>query len=123
MNLTERRLEKAKPILEKYRTQLHGSGRIVAGWLEQELKDCWGCSYKGLKTIFIQLSKITRYRYLAAYYMKKDAPAIVEEFKPVLAGLYGIDDYDSPDRERKQKAFWQEFKALRERGSNGHDTT
>ena len=105
--LTERRFEKAKAILDKYREDLHRTGSISAGILEKELRDCWDTGYQELKGIIIDLSKRDHYRYLAAYYMEhSNAPGVVAEFKPVLAALYGIKYYDGPEREHGRKAFW-----------------
>jgi hypothetical protein len=123
--LTERRLEKAKPILEKYRAELHGSGSVMARDLERELKDCWNTGYRELKDIFIQLSKITHYRYLAAFYMEHSAQGrVVSEFWSPLVELYGMSsrkEYHDPETDQKREAFWQKFNTVRGRG-NGHDT-
>jgi hypothetical protein len=108
-NLTQRRFEKAKPLLDKYREQLHSTGHTSAEDLEHELRECWGVGYQELKQIIIDLSKRDHYRYLAACYMENsNAPCVIEEFKAVLAAMYGIKSYDhAPDREEKQRAFWQ----------------
>jgi hypothetical protein len=106
--LTERRLKNAKPILERYRTELHDRGTINAGVLEKELCECWDTGLRELKDVFQQLSKGPRYRHLTAYYMEHSTgPVVVSEFKPALAALYGIDYYNSPERERMREAFWR----------------
>ena len=113
--LTDRRLKKAEPILEKYRTELHGRGDFMVRVFERELRDCWGLGYQELKDIFKQLSKMARYRYLATYYMENsNAPTVASEFKRVLASLYGVTSrkgYDAPERELKREAFWEKIKA------------
>jgi hypothetical protein len=65
--------------------------------------------YQELKQIIIDLSKRDHYRYLAAHYMENsNATGVVTEFQGELAAMYGIRSYyHAPDREEKQKAFWQ----------------
>jgi hypothetical protein len=110
--LTEDRFEKAKPILERYRTQLHNRGKINARGLEKELRKCWDSGYQEVKDIVKRLSKTTRYRYLAAYYMEhSETGGVVTEFWPTLSELYGIDYYQSPMREKKREAFWKKLRA------------
>ncbi|HUE69845.1 MAG TPA: hypothetical protein VMP01_03060 [Pirellulaceae bacterium] len=107
--LTERRLEAARDILEKYREQLHRSGSISAMSLEKELRDCWGgMGYQTLKGIIIDMLNNERYRLVAAYYMQhQNAPGPVSEFKPHLARLYGTPTYDPFDKQGTRKAFWE----------------
>jgi len=109
--LTEDRFEKAKPILERYRTALHNRGKFDARRLEKELRECWDTGYRQVKDIFKRLSKIPRYRYLAAYYMEHSGTGrAVTEFWPTLTKLYGIDYYQSPMRESKREAFWRKLR-------------
>jgi len=110
--LSDERFEKAKPILEKYRAQLHTTGRFNAEGLEKELRQCWKPGSREVKDVVMRLSKTDRYKYLAAYYMEhSDAgkkPLI--EFWPTLSVLYGAEYYQSLMRVRKQKAFWSRLK-------------
>jgi hypothetical protein len=99
--LTERRFAKAKPILNRYRMQLHETGFASARGLEKELRDCWNIGYQELKDIIIALSKRPYYRYLAACYMEMGYPDVVIEFQPVLADMYGS----------KRGDFWKGLKA------------
>ena len=109
-SLTDRRFEKAKPILDKYRAQLHATGRISTREFEMELRRCWNLGYQELKDIIIHLSKRDHYRYLAAYYMEDGSGVgVVMEFQPVLAAMYDIDRYDQPERETARKTFWEQF--------------
>ena len=106
--LTERRLEAAKPILERYRDNIIASHSLEVHSLEQELKDCLKLGYQELKHIMIDLAKTSRYRLVAAYYMQhQNGNAPVSEFKPTLARLYGTADYDPFDKDGKQKRFWE----------------
>lgn len=111
-SLTPRRFEAARPILDKYREQLHRTGHVDAGDLEGELRKCWNIGYQELKDIIIDLAKRDEYRYLAAYYMEhSNAPGVVTEFQGTLAALYGVESYyHAPDREEKREAFWQTMK-------------
>jgi hypothetical protein len=108
--LTERRLAKAKPILETYRKQLHTSGFMAASNLESELRKCWNVGYQALKGIMIDLSKLPRYRYVAARYMESGCPGVVTEFQRTLSELYGMDSLLSRDKKAKKEAFWGKLK-------------
>jgi hypothetical protein len=55
--LTDRRLNSAKVILDKYRELLRTSHRINSMMMEKELRDCWGLGYQALKGIIMALSK------------------------------------------------------------------
>jgi hypothetical protein len=109
--LTERRFAKAKPILDKYRKQVHDAGRGAASGLERELRECWDIGYQELKDIIIDLSKRPHYRYLAASYMESGYPSVVSEFHRVLADMYGIKSFHhSAERESKREEFWSALK-------------
>jgi hypothetical protein len=110
--LTEDRFEKAEPILEKYRAKLHHTGKIDARGLEKELRKCWHTGSREVKDIVMRLSKTTRYKYLAAYYMEhSDAgKKPLTEFWPTLSVVYGIEYYQHPMRESKRKAFWRKLR-------------
>ncbi len=107
--VTPRRLAKAQPILDAFAVQLHGKRAIDVTRFEMELRECWDVGYREMKDLAEDLLKMRRYRFLAAYYMENSNGSrdrVAAEFKEVLAKLYGIDWYESPERETKRKAFW-----------------
>ena len=107
--LTERRLEKARPILEKYREDYLCNGRIETGQFENELRACWNMGYQELKDLIEDMLKIPQYRRIAAYYMQfSNPPGPVSEFKPHLAKLYGLETYDCKERHAARDAYWAE---------------
>jgi hypothetical protein len=107
-SLTDRRFERAKSILDKYRTELQANSHISVGKLENELRDCRNLGYQELKSVIIDLSKRGEYRFLAAYYMEGGTGVgVVSEFKDVLAEMCSIEYYDDPKRDEARKAFWQ----------------
>lgn len=111
--LTERRLKKVEPILEKYRAEIHKTDYMTALVFERELRDCLNMGYQALKGIAKDLAKIERYKYLAARYMEKSGAGsgVVGEFQKPLAKLYGIVHYDPPKlREAARKIFWKGMK-------------
>lgn len=116
--LTERRIEKAMPILEKHRKQLLETGRFDHR-LEGELRACWDTGYRELKDIFRQLIKIPRYQLLAAAYIEDGnfttRTGCPMEFFDPLADLYKINRYDSKELDVAKPKFWQS--KLRARGS------
>ncbi len=108
--LTERRLDAARDILDKYAEQLRRSKRIDSMGLEHELRETWDLGYRELKDIMSDLLKTDEYKYIAAYYMQHQNPmGPVSEFKADLAALYGLNWYDSPERQKKQAAFWKRY--------------
>ena len=107
--VTSRRLAMAQPILDTFTTEIHSKGRIDATRFEMALRECWDVGYQEMKDLAEDLLKMQEYRFLAAYYMENSNGSrdrVAMEFKEVLAKLYGIKWYDSPDREVKRKAFW-----------------
>lgn len=109
--LTERRLQKAANILEKYRDQLHTRFHFDARQFEMELRECWGTGYRGIKSVVKDMLKNDRYRHVAVYYMEHaNAPVVVSEFKLPLAKVYGIRRYDSAETEQKRNEFWANFR-------------
>ena len=109
--LTDRRRKAVEGILEKYRTLLLTNGKYDVRSFEGELRACWKIGYQELKSIIEQLSRIERYRYVAAHYMEyPQVPGVVSEFQPVLVRLYGISHYHSEDREEKRAIFWEAMK-------------
>src|SRR3954471_21648518 len=106
--LTEHRLEAAKRVLDKYRATLQEQHRFDAAALEQELRQCWSTGYREIKDNMIQLLATDEYPLVAAWYMEhSNAPGVVVEFQAPLAKLYGVASYHSPEREEKQRQFWQ----------------
>lgn len=85
--MTAKRLEKLKPILEKYKTLLNNSGKFDADAFEKEariaLNKMW---YQQFKLVAIDLyKKNRRYGLVAKYYMENcGAPHMCTEFKVVL---------------------------------------
>jgi hypothetical protein len=106
--LTDKRLEEAKPILEKYRDELFRSRSFNSRSLEDELRKLWKIGYQALKEPMCELvEKKDRYREVAAYYMEQPTgPGVVEEFKQTLADLYGIRVYNDPTREQMREKYW-----------------
>ena len=115
--LTERRLEKALPILERYRDELRKTGSIEPIIMERELAECWKSDYKGMKDIFIDMSFDDDFKYIAIYYMQHQAPDVVREFQDRLASVYGLSywHFNAELRECAARIFWDEFK--RENGT------
>ncbi len=107
--VTENRLAKAKPILEEFRTILHSEGQINAKEFEMKLRECWNVGYVEMKSLAEDLSRIERYRFLAAYYMEYSNGSrnlVALEFENVLANIYKIDYYHHPELPVKRDAFW-----------------
>ncbi len=110
--LTNRRLEKARAILDHHNAVLSEKSRIVAMKFDAELRECWDIGYQELKDIIEQMAGMPEYKYLAAYYMENiNGDCVVSEFQPVLAELYGIDWFYSDDKDAKREAFWKQFEA------------
>jgi hypothetical protein len=98
--VTQRRLTKAQPILERHRAELHRSGMTDARAVEMALRECWNVGYQEMKDLAADLLKQERYRFLAAYYMENSNGSrqrVAMEFKDDLAKLYGIRWYDAKD--------------------------
>jgi len=111
--LTERRLQTAQGILEKYREQFLRNLQFDAHTFEQELRKCWHLGYQEFKSIARNMLRIPRYRHVAVFYMEKiNAPVVVSEFQAPLARVYGIRHYDDPERQQKREKFWASFKAM-----------
>jgi len=104
--LTEARLKRIQPLLDLYRAELSRTQNLNTGQFETDLKDALKLGYQELKGIILDLAKRGNYVLLAARYMEGGCPGVVSEFKATLARLYGIDHYDSDDREVKQREFW-----------------
>ena len=122
--MTDRRLQQAEPVLEKYRVQFVRAGRFDAGELENEIKTLFDVGYQEAKDLLSDLAKQPRYLLIAAYYMQHIYPqGPAAEFKPVLANIYGAKSYHHADGPEKQESFWQRFSDAdaRERGADSDD--
>ena len=107
--VTQPRLTKAQPILERHRAELHRSGTTDAQAFEMTLRECWNVGYQEMKDLATDLLKHERYRFLAAHYMENSNGSrqrVAMEFKDDLAKLYGIRWYDAKDRDAKRGEFW-----------------
>lgn len=116
--LNEKRSAIVKPILERYREQLFSHGSFDPGGLQRELRDALGCGYLEVRSIAMQLlKKQPRFKNVIAFYMAfGGAPGVISQFKPLLAKVYGMRYYDSPDRPTVEERYWS--KSLRRvRGS------
>ena len=110
MKLTDARLAKMEPIIEKYRAQLFAQRGYEAHSIERELKDLFDISYQGVKPLMLGLAKHGRYVELAAWYMEHSnlgPDRVVVEFQDTLAKLYGIRWYHAADRAEKRAAYWE----------------
>jgi len=109
--VTERRLKKAEPILERFRMQLQKSGKVDAHRLELDLRECWNVGYQEMKWLAMGLAKLPRFRFLAVYYMENSntggRACVASEFKGVLARIYGVKAYHSEERDSKRDEFWK----------------
>ena len=112
--LTDKRLQKAKPILDEYMSRLQAAGKIDVMEFEVALRNCWRkIGYQELKGIFKDMAGRREYLYLAAYYMEhSNEGRVVVEFQGFLASLYGVKWYrhNSPEINSKRKAFWEKMK-------------
>ena len=106
--LTENQLNQAENILERYRNHLLETGQMNARSFESDLRKCWDTGYQTIKQLALALSKIRRYRIVAAYYMEHIYPGgPAAEFKPRLAAMYGTRNYHcSKAMTEKREAFW-----------------
>lgn len=118
--LTESRLKKAEPVLERYRAELIEVGCFSASAFERELRDIWKIGYQDLKDVMLDMYREhDRYQHVALHYMEhSSSPGVVTEFKRTLAEAYGIRSYDHGDRANAKAKFWHDaFLELREQTS------
>lgn len=103
--LTDRRLAKAKAILDAAVARLHKSKSINTGELEMQLRECWDLGYQELKDIFRQMLKMKEFQVLAAYYMQfSSGEMIVSEFQDPLIDFYGVAELP---RTLSREGFWK----------------
>ena len=107
-SLTEKRLARAKEILEKYRAELYTKRSFSVPSFERELRELWKVGYQEMKSIARDMLNKERYREVAAYYMEhsNSGTGVAAEFKLPLASLYGVRSFETPERERMQERFW-----------------
>lgn len=105
--LTERRLAKAKELLDNSAALLAKKRGINCMEFEMQLRECWDTGYREIKDIMQQLLKMPEYRLLAAYYMQNSGgPGIVSEFQEPLCKFYGIPWKAQAPDESTVKKFW-----------------
>lgn len=103
--LTERRLTKARSILDEANADLKRSHHINTSSFEMELRDCWELGYQELKDIFCQMLKMEEFQNLAAFYMQfSNATGVVSEFQRPLCDFYGVDQVP---RDISFQQFWK----------------
>lgn len=108
-HVTARRLEKVRPILDMCNESLTKNKRFDTHSLESNLKETLDTGYMGVKTFVQDLVKNEDYRLISLYYMERsNVPGVASEFKSILAKAYGIENYDSAEREPAQKLFWDQ---------------
>jgi hypothetical protein len=89
--LTERRLAKAKHILDAAAAELEKDRDLNTGGLEMQLRECWDLGYQELKDIFCQMLEMKDYQNLAAFYMQfSNDMGVVSEFQRPLRKFYGV---------------------------------
>lgn len=105
-----RRIAKAEPLLETFRTKLHRSGAYSCHEFETEVGKCWRCGFQIMKSRVMDLSKHPRYVFLAAYYMENSNGSrrfVASEFKSTLAKLYGVSSYENARMKTAREALWK----------------
>ena len=108
--LTEKRLEKVAPILDRFRELLVRDRRFSTSSLEDELCEAIGTGYRGLKDFVEDLLRHPDHRHVALYYMQySNASGPVVEFWGPLADAYGVSSYHADNREAAQESFWHSF--------------
>lgn len=53
--LNEERIAQARPILEKYRAQLHTTGKFIAEEIQRDPRKCWKATSRDVEDIFLRL--------------------------------------------------------------------
>ena len=106
--LTENRRRLAEPILASYGAKLRAGRAFDTSSFERELRGALGLGLREFKDIIRDVfEKHAKYRRVAAYYMQHgSAPGPASEFKPLLARLYRVRNYDAPERKVKQRKYW-----------------
>ncbi|MGI6353818.1 MAG: hypothetical protein ACOX6W_01770 [Lentisphaeria bacterium] len=113
--LTEKRLQKATPILEEgfaFLVKTKGEAFLPRSF-EYALRDCWNIGYQELKSIMLDMLRHDKYKYLAVRYMEFcDGTGVKSEFKQSLARLHGVKGYDHLTYNMDRKPFWEGFISL-----------
>jgi hypothetical protein len=111
--LTEARLSKVQPILDRYRSELYTEGTHRHEECDGELKAALKVGADDLRGLWQEVFvRYPRYKYVAAYAMQfgaQEAPAA--EHRPMLRGLYKTVAGGGDDLGKTGDAFWERFKS------------
>jgi len=107
IKLTERRIQQAREILDRYRDELWERRSFNLKELERELLQVWELGYRELKHLIVDLATWNDYELIAVKFMEAGAPGVDSEFRTPLAKIYGIAGYNSPQRKQKQADYWK----------------
>lgn len=103
------RVERAQPILEKYRELLFSRARFDCRSLERELLEVAEVSFQDLSRLFCDLSHEGRYRHVAAFYMQHLMMRGPEDqFKSALADFYRLPNFE-PHGPAAARDYWNSF--------------
>jgi hypothetical protein len=107
--LTEKRMLRLKPILEKYRSALFYKRAFKTHEFEADVKAALETGVHGFPSVVQQLLKNENYQIVAVYYVENcETTGIPSEFREQLARFYGARNlYDSTLAETR-KQFWKE---------------
>lgn len=103
------RVERAQPILERYRELLFSRARFDCRAFERDLLELAEISFRELPQLLCPLSSEGRYRHVAAFcmqHMSFDGPG--PEFKSALARFYGLEHFE-PHGAATAKEYWKSF--------------
>lgn len=109
-HVTDRRLAKITPILERYREKLRSHRSFSARQLEHEIRDELNFGYTSIKTFVPELCKYAEHLHVAVYCMQHmNTPGPIAQHKLAIARVLGIRSYNSNDREQAEHSFWNAF--------------
>lgn len=109
---TDKLVKRLNPILDEALEYMAANNANLPYDFESRLCRHLGKSYRRLKPMMIALLDDPRYAYVAVRYMEtSNSTGVVAEFRRPLAMMYGIENYDSPEREEARKAFWRGWTA------------
>lgn len=104
--LTDRRMERVRPILDKYRRELRERRTFDGSMFEHEMRDALDTGYQEMKDVAIQLARHPLYRGVAIRYMESGfAPC--SEFTLELPKLYGTACYRDGGYEACRAIVWR----------------